>query len=55
MIHRNWNDPLVKDLPLIPEVIKAKADKDGLRLFSRHLGSRLPGRLRAGNISLSKI
>ena len=33
IIHRKWKDPLVKDLPLIPEVIKAKADKDGLAVY----------------------
>jgi tripartite-type tricarboxylate transporter receptor subunit TctC len=33
IIHRKWEDPLVKDLPLIPEVIKAKADKDGLAVY----------------------
>ncbi len=33
IIHRKWNDPLVKDLPLIPEVIKAKADKEGLAVY----------------------
>jgi tripartite-type tricarboxylate transporter receptor subunit TctC len=34
LIHRKWkDDPLVKDLPLISEVIKAKADKDGLAIY----------------------
>jgi tripartite-type tricarboxylate transporter receptor subunit TctC len=33
IIHRKWKDPLVKDLPLIPEVIKAKADKDGVAVY----------------------
>ncbi|HWO41437.1 MAG TPA: hypothetical protein VNO43_06495 [Candidatus Eisenbacteria bacterium] len=33
IIHRRWKDPLVKDLPLIPEVVKAKADKDGLAVY----------------------
>jgi len=33
IIHRKWEDPLVKDLPLIPEVIKAKADKDGQAVY----------------------
>ncbi len=33
IIHRKWEDPLVKDLPLIPEVIKAKADADGLAVY----------------------
>jgi tripartite-type tricarboxylate transporter receptor subunit TctC len=33
IIHRKWEDPLVKDLPLIPDVIKSKADKDGLAVY----------------------
>jgi tripartite-type tricarboxylate transporter receptor subunit TctC len=33
IIHRKWKDPLVKDLPLIPEVIREKADKDGLAVY----------------------
>jgi tripartite-type tricarboxylate transporter receptor subunit TctC len=33
IIHRKWKDPLVKDLPLIPEMIKAKADQDGLAVY----------------------
>jgi tripartite-type tricarboxylate transporter receptor subunit TctC len=33
IIHRRWKDPLVNELPLIPEVIEAKADKDGLSVY----------------------
>ena len=33
IIHRKWKDPLVEDLPLIPEVIKAKADKAGQAVY----------------------
>ncbi|HEX2226893.1 MAG TPA: hypothetical protein VHM64_07115 [Candidatus Binatia bacterium] len=33
IIHRRWKDPLVNELPLIPEVIKAKADMDGLSVY----------------------
>jgi tripartite-type tricarboxylate transporter receptor subunit TctC len=33
IIHRKWEDPLVQDLPLIPDVIKSKADKDGLAVY----------------------
>jgi tripartite-type tricarboxylate transporter receptor subunit TctC len=34
IIHRKWEDPLVKDLPLIPEVIKKRADKDGQAVYA---------------------
>jgi len=33
IIHRKWEDPLVNDLPLIPEVIKKRADKDGQAVY----------------------
>jgi tripartite-type tricarboxylate transporter receptor subunit TctC len=33
IIHREWKDPLVNDLPLIPEVIKKRADKDGQAVY----------------------
>jgi tripartite-type tricarboxylate transporter receptor subunit TctC len=34
IVHRKWEDPLVKDLPLIPEVIKKRADKDGQAVYA---------------------
>jgi tripartite-type tricarboxylate transporter receptor subunit TctC len=34
VVHRKWEDPLVKDLPLIPEVIKKRADKDGQAVYA---------------------
>ena len=34
IIHSRWEDPLVKDLPLIPEVIKKRADKDGQAVYA---------------------
>jgi tripartite-type tricarboxylate transporter receptor subunit TctC len=34
IVHRKWEDPLAKDLPLIPEVIKKRADKDGQAVYA---------------------
>ena len=34
IIHSRWEDPLVNDLPLIPEVIKKRADKDGQAVYA---------------------
>ena len=38
IIHRKWKDPLVNELPLIPEVIKAKAGTDGLSMYKAWVG-----------------
>jgi tripartite-type tricarboxylate transporter receptor subunit TctC len=34
LIHSRWEDPLVNDLPLIPELIKKRADKDGQAVYA---------------------
>lgn len=38
IIHKRWNDPEVKDLPLTPEYIEAKAGKKGLALYKAWVG-----------------
>lgn len=34
IIHDRWKDPEVRNLPLIPEVIKAKSGKEGLAIYN---------------------
>jgi tripartite-type tricarboxylate transporter receptor subunit TctC len=38
VIHNRWPDPEVKDLPLTPEVIKAKGGKKGLDIYNAWVG-----------------
>lgn len=38
IIHNRWDDPEVKDLPLTPEVIKAKSGAEGLAAYNAWVG-----------------
>ncbi len=37
IIHDRWDDPEVKDLPLIPEVIKARGDKKAIGIYNAYV------------------
>ena len=43
IIHNRWDDPEVKDLPLIPEAIKARGDKKAVDIYNAYVAS-LEGR-----------
>ena len=43
IIHNRWDDPEVKDLPLIPEAIKARGDKKAIDIYNAYVAS-LEGR-----------
>ena len=39
LIHNRWSDPEVKDLPLTPEVIKARKGKEALDIYNSWVGA----------------
>jgi len=39
IIHNRWDDPEVKDLPLIPEAIKARGDKKAIDIYNVYVAS----------------
>ncbi len=39
LIHNRWSDPEVKDLPLTPEVIKARKGKEALAVYNSWVGA----------------